>query len=127
MKRMLKLAGATAVASALFTGTAYAHYCTNVSKKDGAGNAGVLFADVSSGDFTVVPEKSTVKMNSQGQITGGFMTIHVDFDGNGTPDLVLEDVYAHTGLPSGALLAAGCGQATETNVPFFDEFCPPTP
>lgn len=127
MKRMLKLAGATAVASALFTGTAYAHYCTNVSKKDGAGNAGVLFADVSSGDFTVVPEKSTVKMNSQGRITGGFLTLHIDVTGDGAHDIVFEDVYAQTGLPDGALLAAGCGQATETNIPFFPEACPPTP
>lgn len=126
MKRMVKFAGATAVAVLMSSGTAYAHYCTNVSKAAGAGNAGVLFADLSSGDFTVVPELSTVKLNPQGGTTGGFMDLHVDLDGNGTADLVLTDVYAHAGLPSGALLAAGCGQATETNVPFFEEFCPPS-
>lgn len=123
MKRVVKFLGATAVILALSGGTAYAHYCTNVSKKDGAGVVGVLFADLSSGDFEVVPSKSTVKMNSQGQVTGGFMDVHVDFNGDGTADFVLTDVYAHTGLPSGALLAAGCDQATETYVPEFEEFC----
>lgn len=126
MKRAIKFSGATAVAFVLFTGTAYAHYCTNVSKKDGAGNAGVLFADVSSGDFELVPALTTVKLNRQGQVTGGFMDIYVDFNGDGSAELVLNDVYAHASLPSGALLAAGCGQATETNIPFFDEYCPPT-
>ena len=125
MRRMLKLAGATAVVLGLSTGTAYAHYCTNVSKKSGAGNVGVLFADVSSGDFTVVPSKSTVKLNGQGQVTGGFMDIHVDTDGDGTGDFVFTDVYAHAGLPDAALLAAGCGKATETNIPFFEQYCPP--
>ena len=126
MKRIVKLAGASVAALALSAGPAYAHYCTNVSKAGGAGNVGILFADISSGDFTVVPESSTVRMNGQGQIAGGFMDIHVDVNGDGTADLVLTEVYAHAGLPSGALLAAGCGQATETNVPFFDEVCPPT-
>lgn len=124
MRRMAKLLGTTAVMVAMSGGTAYAHYCTNVSKSSGAGVAGILFADVSEG-FEVIPSKSTVKMNKQGQITGGFMDVHVDFDGDGTADAVLTDVYAHAGLPSGALLAAGCGQATETNVPDFEEFCPP--
>ena len=123
--RMLKLAGATTVALGLFSGTAYAHYCTNVSKADGAGNAGVLFADISSGDFTPVPSKSTVRMNPQGQVAGGFMDLHVDVNGDGTADITFSDVYAHTGLPDKALLAAGCGQATETNIPFFPEACPP--
>jgi hypothetical protein len=126
MGHLLKLGGATVVALMLFSGTAYAHYCTNVSKRDGAGNVGVLFADVSSGDFELVPELTTVKLNRQGQITGGFMDIYVDLDGDGSEDLVFADVYAHTGLPAKALLAAGCGQATETNVPFFDEYCPPS-
>lgn len=126
MKRIIEFSAATAVAFVLFTGTAYAHYCTNVSKKDGAGNAGVLFADVSSGDFELVPSLTTVKLNRQGQVTGGFMDIHVDFNGDGSAELVLGDVYAHAGLPSHALLAAGCGRATETNIPFFDEYCPPS-
>lgn len=126
MKRTIKFVGATAVAFTVFTGTAYAHYCTNVSKNDGAGNAGVLFADVSSGDFEVVPALSTVKLNQQGRITGGFMDIHVDFNGDGVADLELTDVYAQTGLPEKALLAAGCGQATETQVPFFADACPAT-
>jgi hypothetical protein len=124
MRRMAKFLGATAVAVAMSGGTAYAHYCTNVSKSSGAGVAGVLFADVSE-DFEVVLSKTTVAMNRQGQITGGFMDIHVDFNGDGTADAVLTDVYAHAGLPSKALLAAGCGQATETNIPDFEEFCPP--
>ena len=128
MKRMLKFAGATAVALGLLTGTAYAHYCTNVSKRDGAGNVGVLFADISSGDFTPVFEKSTVTVNPQGQVAGGFMDIAIDVNGDGTADFVLTDVFAHAGLPASALLAAGCGQAVETNVPAIEgvEICPPT-
>lgn len=122
---MLKLAGATTVALGLFTGPAYAHYCTNVSKAQGAGNVGVLFADISSGDFTPVPSKSTVKMNPQGQIAGGFMDIHVDVNGDGDADLVFTEVFAHVGLPDKALLAAGCGQAVETQIPFFEGNCPP--
>jgi hypothetical protein len=125
LKRVVKFLGATAVILALSGGTAYAHYCTNASKKGGAGTAGVLFADLSSGEFEVVFSKTTVAMNKQGQITGGFMDMHIDFDGNGTADFVLTDVYAHAGLPSGALLAAGCDQATETYVPEFEEACPP--
>ena len=125
MKRMVTFAGATAVALALSAGTAYAHYCTNVSKNEGAGNAGILFVDVST-DFDVDPQRSTVKMNRQGQITGGFMDLHLDVNGDGTADFVLTDIYAHAGLPSGALLAAGCDQATETYVAFFPEACGPS-
>ena len=123
MKRVAMFLGATAVMVALSGGTAYAHYCTNVSKKGGAGVVGVLFADLSSGRFEVVPSKTTVAMNKQQQITGGFMDLHVDVNGDGTADFVLTDIYAHAGLPSGALLAAGCSQATETYVPEFEEFC----
>lgn len=108
----------------MFSGTALAHYCTNVSKKEGAGNAGVLFADLSTGDFEVVPALTTVKMNKEGHITGGFMDIHVDLDGDGTADMVFTEVFANAGLPENALLAAGCGQAVETQIPFFDNHCP---
>lgn len=123
-RRMMTIAVAAVTALMMLSGTALAHYCTNVSKKDGAGNAGVLFADVSEG-FRVVEELSTVKVNRQGHVTGGFMDIAVDIDSDGEADFVFTDVYAHAGLPEKALLAAGCGQAVETQIPFFEESCPP--
>ena len=122
--RALTVALASVATLVLFAGAAFAHYCSNASKPAGNGSAGVLFADVSS-DFEVVPELSTVQLNGRGNIIGGgFMDLHVDFDGDGTADMVLPDVFAHAGLPPKALLAAGCGQGVETYVPFFEEACP---
>jgi hypothetical protein len=122
-RRMTTVLVATVAALALFSGTAFAHYCTNASKRAGAGNAGVVFIDVSTGDGEIDWSKSTIKLNKQGQVAGGFMDLHLDFNGDGAADMVLTGIYAHAGLPPGALLAAGCGQATETVVPFFEEHC----
>ncbi len=126
-RRITTVAIATLTVLMLFGGTAFAHYCTNVSKKAGAGNAGALVF-VLDGWEDEEPDvdfaRTTVKMNKRGQVTGGFMDIVLTFT-DGTPDMVLADLYAHAGLPHHALLAAGCGRATETQLPFFEEYCPP--
>ena len=120
-QRVTTVGLATLAVLLLFSGTAFAHYCTNVSKNAAAGSAGTVFFNA----VTEEPDlsKSDVRMNKQGQLTGGFYDLLVDFNGDGTADVTLTDIYAHAGLPHGALLAAGCGQATETYVPFFEETC----
>ena len=47
-RRMITVGLATMAVLLLFSGTAFAHYCTNASKQAGAGSAGVLFIDISS-------------------------------------------------------------------------------
>lgn len=123
-RRMTTVGLATMAVLLLFSGTAFAHYCTNVSKKAGAGSAGVLFIDATTDE--IVESMTTAKINKNGQITGGFYDVHVDTDADGDADWVFADLYAHAGLPVGALLAAGCGQATETQLAmFFGEIaCP---
>jgi hypothetical protein len=124
MRRLLTIAVLVFGMIGVAAGPAFAHYCANVSKKSGAGNAGVLFITIID-EFNdeVDEEKTTIKLNRQGRITGGFIDIHVDLDANGTADFVFQEVFAQASLPHQALLAAGCGKAIETNIPFFLEYC----
>ena len=123
-RRMTTIGLATVAVLLLLSGTAFAHYCTNVSKTAAAGNAGVLFIDGPSDE--IVASKTTAKITKSGQIAGGFYDVQVDFNGDGTADFTASGVYAHASLPVGALVAAGCGQATETQLAmFFGELaCP---
>ena len=71
---------------------AFAHYCTNVSKKAGAGSIGT---------YNVVTESFTpAKKPAPNGSNGGFMTF--------TDGSFSYDVYLHQTLPEGAL-AAGPG------------------
>ena len=127
-RRMITVGLATMAVLLLFTGTAFAHYCTNVSKKASAGNAGVLLIEVDpeTDQDSINMDLTTARLTKTGQISGGFYDVHVDFTGDGVADFVANGVYAHAGLPEGALAAAGCGQATETQLAmFFGELaCP---
>jgi hypothetical protein len=120
-QRITTVGLATVAALLLFSGTAFAHYCTNVSKNAEAGSAGTVFLDATAGEVDIT--KSDVRLNKQGQVTGGFYDLLVDVNSDGTGDFTMRSIYAHAGLPAGALLAAGCEQATETYVPFFEETC----
>ena len=86
--RIFTATAATALALAVGSGSAFAHYCTNVSKQAGAGSMGT---------YNVVTETFTPAKRGG----GAFMTIT---DGRSFS----YDVFAHRTLPDGAL-AAGPG------------------
>ena len=98
---------ATAVTVAV-AGSAYANECVNANKPDGAGNFGDVVFDVTTGALTL-------PTNPGGQVAGGFADVYLDFDGDGTGDvLIIDDTFASAGvLPAGAHAAAGPGQGVD--------------
>lgn len=86
--RILTATAATTLVLVMSTAPALAHYCSNVSKKEGAGSMGT---------YNIVTESFTPTRNGG----GAFITVT---DG----ESFSYDVYAHETLPEGAL-AAGPG------------------
>ena len=91
-KKMTALVAAVLMLTAMTAAPAFAHYCTNVSKKAGAGSIGT---------YNVVTESfaPAKKLAGKGE-NGGFITF--------TDGSFSYDVYLHQTLPEGAL-AAGPG------------------
>ena len=89
MRRLVSIPIA-ALMSLLIVSTAFASFCGNESKKDGAGQHAVLLVDLS-----VVPETVTVLSgtNAAGKITGGFVDVWLDFNGDGTGECLINDTY----------------------------------
>jgi hypothetical protein len=79
MKKFLIVAMATAALMVLAAGPAFAAHCVNLSKPAGAGGGVIVLVDVS-GPTEVV----TVSGH------GGYADVWLDFDGDGTGDLLVE-------------------------------------
>jgi hypothetical protein len=72
------------------TNTAFAHYCTNPNKKEGAGSVGVV--NIATGEETVLKKN------------GGFITVT---DG----ETFSYDIFIHTTLPDGAMRSGPGGSS----------------
>lgn len=92
-KRRLLMATMFALMLTVFvTTSAFAHICTNASKRDGAGSVGT---------YNVVTETfESAKRLNEAHPNGGFVTF--------TDGINSFDIYMHQTLPAGAL-AAGPG------------------
>jgi len=91
-KKLAVLVAAIMMLTAMTAAPAFAHYCSNVSKKAGAGSIGT---------YNVVTESFTpAKKPAPNGGNGGFITF--------TDGGFSYDVYLHQTLPEGAL-AAGPG------------------
>jgi hypothetical protein len=69
----------------LTAGTALGAHCINESKKDGAGEHGVVIIDAATG------EASFIGLNAGGKLPGGFADVWLDFNGDGIGDQQVED------------------------------------
>ncbi len=91
-KKLAVLVAALMMLTVMAAAPAFAHYCTNVSKKAGAGSVGT---------YNVVTESFTPAKKPAGKgENGGFITF--------TDGSFSYDIYLHQTLPEGAL-AAGPG------------------
>lgn len=100
-KRRLLTATVFAMMLAMFvTTSAFAHYCVNANKKDGAGSIGTLTVLLlPDGDIDLVSFEPAKKLNGDGPFdstNGGFLTFTDGADWS-------YDIFIHPGLPLGAL------------------------
>ena len=128
---MKRLVAAAFLAGALFIagpGEAFATFCLNANKPDGAGNFGDVIVDFTDPSG----ESDTLPTNPGGQVAGGFVDVFADVDGDGEADfLLVDDTFVlNAGQPSsgstpglggpdgphlseGAHNAAGCGRGVD--------------
>lgn len=87
MRRLVSLPIAVLL-SLLMAGTALASFCGNDSKPGGAGQKAVLWVNIAAETVTVVEGA-----NRGGRLTGGFVDVYLDFDGNGSAECFIDDTY----------------------------------
>ena len=89
MRRLVSIPIA-ALLSLLIVSTAFASFCGNESKTAGAGQHAVLLVDLST-----TPETVTIVSgaNAAGKVTGGFVDVQLDFNGDGIGDCIIDDTY----------------------------------
>lgn len=115
-KRRLFVATMFALLLTVFvTTSAFAHFCTNPNKKDGAGSiATITLVTLEDGSVQVVGYEANKKLNAN-ESNGGFITIVLDG--------VAADLFAHVMLPDGALAAGpdGLSMCDGHGIDFFIE------
>lgn len=84
MRRLLTSSLAAGLLTIVFAGTALGAHCVNESKKDGAGERGIVIVDVATD--TVSFEGA----NAAGRLPGGFADVYLDFNGDGIGDQQVE-------------------------------------
>jgi len=82
--RLLASSAAAGLLTIATAGTALGAHCVNESKKDGAGERGVVIVDANTG------EVSFVGANAAGRLPGGFADVYLDFDSDGVGDQLIE-------------------------------------
>ena len=89
MRRLVSIPIAVLM-SLIIAGTALASFCGNESKRDGAGQHATLWVDLS----TAPPTQTIIEgANAAGKVTGGFVDVHLDFNGDGVSDCFINDTY----------------------------------
>jgi hypothetical protein len=89
MRRLVSIPIAVLM-SMLIAGTALAAFCGNESKQSGAGQHAVLLVNLAT-----TPETVTILSgaNAAGKVTGGFVDVQLDFNGDGIGDCLIDDTY----------------------------------
>jgi hypothetical protein len=85
MRRLLTGSFAAGLLTLVMAGTALGAHCINESKKDGAGEHGIVVIDVATG------EASFIGLNPGGKLPGGFADVYLDFNGDGIGDQQVEN------------------------------------
>jgi hypothetical protein len=84
MRRLITSSLAAGLMTIVFAGTALGAHCVNESKKDGAGEHGIVLIDAATGAATFVGA------NPGGRLPGGFADVWLDIDGDGVGDQQIE-------------------------------------
>lgn len=102
MRRSFVLVALVAALMVMGAAPAFAAHCINQSKPDGAGQLTTVVVNVTNGEATFVGA------NPAGKPVGGFADVYLDFDGDGTGDLQVEnDVFLVANHSSNANPAQG--------------------
>jgi hypothetical protein len=87
MRRLVSLPIAVLL-SLIIAGTAFASICGNESKPEGNGQHATLWVDLSTFEVTILEGA-----NAAGKLTGAYVDVFLDFDGDGTADCVINDTF----------------------------------
>lgn len=87
MRRLVSLPIAVLM-TLLIVGTALASICGNESKPQDKGQHATLWFNLATGEL-VRSEGTT----ANGKIPGGYVDVHLDFDGDGTFDCFIDDTF----------------------------------
>jgi hypothetical protein len=87
MRRLVSIPIA-ALMSLLIVSTALASVCGNESKPQGKGQHATLWFNLASGKLV-----ASEGLTARGTVPGGFVDVHLDFDGNGSFDCFIDDTF----------------------------------
>ena len=87
MRRLVSIPIA-ALMSLLIVSTALASFCGNDSKPQGKGQHATLWYDLDAGVLV-----ASEGLTARGTVPGGFVDVHLDFDGDGTFDCFIDDTF----------------------------------
>lgn len=83
-RRLLAGSAGAGLLTLAMAGTALGAHCVNESKKDGAGEHGIVIVNVVTGAVTFQG------LNAGGKLPGGFADVYLDFNGDGVGDQLVE-------------------------------------
>ena len=87
MRRLVSVPIA-ALMSLLIVSTALAAFCGNESKPQGRGQHATLWFNLATGELV-----DSEGLTAGGTVPGGFVDVHLDFDGDGTFDCFIDDTF----------------------------------
>jgi hypothetical protein len=87
MRRLVSLPIAVLM-SLIIAGTAFASICGNESKPEGSGQHATLWVDLATFEVTILEGA-----NAAGKLTGGYVDVFLDFDGDGVEDCFINDTF----------------------------------
>ncbi len=87
MRRLVSIPIA-ALMSLLIVSTALASFCGNESKPQGRGQHAILWFNLATGELV-----DSEGLTARGTVPGGFVDVHLDFNGDGTFDCFIDDTF----------------------------------
>jgi hypothetical protein len=87
MRRLVSIPIAVLM-SLLIVSTAFASFCGNDSKPQGKGQQATLWFNLATGDLV-----DSEGLTARGTVPGGFVDVHLDFNGDGTFDCFIDDTF----------------------------------
>ena len=87
MRRLVSIPFA-ALLTLLIVSTAFASFCGNESKPQGKGQHATLWFNLATGELV-----DSEGLTAGGTVPGGFVDVHLDFNGDGTFDCFIDDTF----------------------------------